>query len=434
MPPKICVTAYFSAATMNPMAATTPATAVPTSPAPKPRRRWRQFSLRTLMVGMVVFSLLFAALGIRAERARRQAAAVATIRKFDHIVQYQESSVPLWLTSWLGRDFFDDVKEVWCREGVQPQSPKDINQFAEAISDLSNVESFRGEAPWIDRRTTAWLGRQSTLRFLNLEKSNLGDSDVEPLQRLHQLEQLLITEGTIGDEAAKHLANFPNLKNLCLRRTQIGDDGMALIAAGSPSLRMLQLGETQVGDRGAAEIAKIQTLRDVKLDGTNVTDAGLVHLGRLQNLNWLQLSDTAITDRGVLYLASLSKLETLEISGTDVTGTPFEQFALDSQVENLVMNDCPVSDAGIRAVARLSNLKNLHLNNLRTPLASLDQIVWPTSLEEVHFSGSALSDEGLARLAKCPNLKTVYVHRTQVTAEGIKQFKVSRPTAKVYGP
>jgi len=47
----------------------------------RPRRSWRQFSLRTLLLLMLVLSVCFALFAFRLQRARRQAAAVATIRK-----------------------------------------------------------------------------------------------------------------------------------------------------------------------------------------------------------------------------------------------------------------------------------------------------------------------------------------------------------------
>jgi hypothetical protein len=57
-------------------------------PANKPRRSWRQFSLRTLLLAMLVLSVCFALFAWRLQRARRQAAAVATIRKLGGTADY----------------------------------------------------------------------------------------------------------------------------------------------------------------------------------------------------------------------------------------------------------------------------------------------------------------------------------------------------------
>jgi hypothetical protein len=105
------------------------------STAPKPRRRWWQFSLRTLMVAMLVLGVLFGLFAIRLERARRQAAAVATIRSVGGEVFYDyekrliardhavPSKVPKRLLDWVGPDFFHEVVEVALDSEAQPKSP-----------------------------------------------------------------------------------------------------------------------------------------------------------------------------------------------------------------------------------------------------------------------------------------------------------------------
>src|SRR5262245_8618466 len=96
----------------------------PTGPSTRDSGRWRQFSLRTLLLAMLVLSLCLALFAWRLQRARRQAAAVATIRKLGGAVSYDyqridptksnydlqaESPIPEWLLKPLGEDFFHEV-------------------------------------------------------------------------------------------------------------------------------------------------------------------------------------------------------------------------------------------------------------------------------------------------------------------------------------
>ncbi len=95
-----------------------------------PRRRF-QFSLRTLLVGVTLFAVFFGWFGSKLESARRQRAAVekimaaggAVIYDYEYDANENEnhiraadyhdpSSVPAWLESALGRDFFATVVEV----------------------------------------------------------------------------------------------------------------------------------------------------------------------------------------------------------------------------------------------------------------------------------------------------------------------------------
>ena len=68
-----------------------------TEPTPKRRRRWYQFSLRSLMLFMVVCAVGSAWVGSKLEATRREQVAVAEIEKFGGSVQYHEMKGPDWL-------------------------------------------------------------------------------------------------------------------------------------------------------------------------------------------------------------------------------------------------------------------------------------------------------------------------------------------------
>src|SRR5579863_4668922 len=55
---------------------------------PKARRRWFQFSLRTLLIGVTLAGCGFGWLGVKVREARRQAAIVASITKRGAAVLY----------------------------------------------------------------------------------------------------------------------------------------------------------------------------------------------------------------------------------------------------------------------------------------------------------------------------------------------------------
>ena len=88
----------------------------------KPRRRWFQFSLRTVLIGVTVAACGMGWLGVRVKDARKQAAAVTAVEKLGGFVCYdfQADSMgdgvsalgtpgPAWLRAILGDDFFRSV-------------------------------------------------------------------------------------------------------------------------------------------------------------------------------------------------------------------------------------------------------------------------------------------------------------------------------------
>src|SRR5262245_49533511 len=117
------------------------------------RRRWCQFRLRTLIVCVVLVSMVLGALGTRLQRARRQAEAVAAIRRhgghitYDYsfpddnprfsIVRIQaKSNVPRWLLEAMGEDFFHGVVGVTAR--INERISADEQKVIRAIDTLKD--------------------------------------------------------------------------------------------------------------------------------------------------------------------------------------------------------------------------------------------------------------------------------------------------------
>jgi hypothetical protein len=77
---------------------------------PTPRRRWFQFSLRTLMVFVVVTSVPLGWLGIKVKEARKQRESVRAIEKLGGTVdRYGFASVGM--VAWLGKLAGEDLAE-----------------------------------------------------------------------------------------------------------------------------------------------------------------------------------------------------------------------------------------------------------------------------------------------------------------------------------
>ena len=89
-------------------------------------RRWFQFSLRTLLVFVLLASIGMSWLGGKMERARRQKEAVEAIQNLDEpwIIEvcFEESPplpvVPEWASAVFGDHFFVDAVEVHLVGGV----------------------------------------------------------------------------------------------------------------------------------------------------------------------------------------------------------------------------------------------------------------------------------------------------------------------------
>jgi len=89
---------------------------------PIPKRRWCRFSLRTLLIVVVLLSVGLAWSALKMREAERQRKAVEAIRRTGGLVVYdyqwdtfggplavEEPPAPVWLTRLLGEDLFANV-------------------------------------------------------------------------------------------------------------------------------------------------------------------------------------------------------------------------------------------------------------------------------------------------------------------------------------
>jgi hypothetical protein len=252
----------------------------------KPRRRWFQYSLRSLLLVMFLASLGMSWVAVRMKRAREEREAVEEIKRFGGYVRYdyeekysfesQHSKTPLpvpgppgpaWLRNLLGEDFFATVAYVG---------------FSTASNNAS-LEHLKG---------------LTQLKKLDLQCSQITDAGLEHLTGLSRLETLDLYDTRITDTGLERLKGMANLQTLSLGRTKVTDTGLERLKE-MGQLTELDLYETRVTDAGLEHLKGLTQLQTLGLDKTRVTDAGLERLKGLTQLRWLRLSVPNVTPKGV---------------------------------------------------------------------------------------------------------------------------------------
>lgn len=199
----------------------------------KPRLRWYQYSLRTLLVSVAIFACLCSWFAIKMQRAQRQQEAVKAIRKAGGIVHYQlntfdkdgnerlgeEPSGPILLQPLLGGDFFTTVFSV--------SFATDVSKFTDA--ELKLVR----ELP--------------DLKHLLLDGTRITDRGLEHIQVLKKLEVLYLHGTCVTDFGLKYIHDLPRLRFLTLDNTNITGSGFRYFKE-LPQLKELSLDNTQVSD------------------------------------------------------------------------------------------------------------------------------------------------------------------------------------------
>ena len=93
----------------------------------------------------------------------------------------------------------------------------------------------------------AVIGRMTTLRSLDLYRSNLTDANLRQLHKLTHLEGMNLTETAVTDDAIDEIIKFESLKSLCLGGVAITPAAVARLKEEHFRMRgrRLSLGYTQ---------------------------------------------------------------------------------------------------------------------------------------------------------------------------------------------
>lgn len=233
-----------------------------------PPKRWAaRLSLRTLLLGMVVFGLV---LGWIVERARRQRESVHFVQRTGGVVGYSHEGLfadapngvsgpklsqpaPAWMVERFGVDYFDSVVTV---------------KIAADTLDLQKLKNF------------------SSLRQLDLNGSR-AVSELAPLRGLRKLEWLVLSGTEVADLSP--LEDLVQLKVLYLQGTKVVDiEPLRRLT----KLRSLDLGATAIKDFSALE--SLRELRVLSLSESSIED--LAVLEGMNELRWLDLRGTQVSD------------------------------------------------------------------------------------------------------------------------------------------
>jgi len=175
-----------------------------TTQPPKPKRRWYQFSLKTLLVVMFVSCIVFAWIGWRMQRARENRARVAAFQK----------------------------------------------EFQNALTEIRKLGGRADRITYDMRQTQTWLEKQFddpgdadphvvlSVYHVDLSESRVTDAGLEYLKWLTELSQLELQGTSITDAGLEHLNGLTSLHSLDLSGTKVTDEGVKKLQQALPRCRI----------------------------------------------------------------------------------------------------------------------------------------------------------------------------------------------------
>ena len=138
------------------------------------------------------------------------------------------------------------------------------------------------------------------------------------LERLPDLENVIVELGRLTDASIPSLVSVPGLRHLRLRHSPITDEGLRRLAEGS-QLRILNLPHASVTSEGLSALEGLTTLRFLRIGSPTLSGDAARVIERLTHLRQLHLIGVPITDEGLRRIAALPRLESLYLDDTAVT-------------------------------------------------------------------------------------------------------------------
>jgi hypothetical protein len=338
---------------------------------PKPKRRWYQFSLRTLLIVVLVAGAGLGLLGRKlqkqwqAEKERREAA-----ERNERTVE--DLKLAGFDADW-GSDLFHPIFFV---SGTSRVTDNDL----ECLKGLNIRRLYLATLPITDAGLEHLKGL-TKLEFLDLEGTQVTDAGLVHLKEVAELEYLGLVDTLVTEVGVEELERASPQLSIHVSPDQLA--AAAELLKSYPGEEQAIAAIRWLGGQFDWMSTKYPPGTSLYVPGDRLTDAHLVHLEGLIGLRCVRIDSTYVTDAGLVHLKGLTKLESLDLEGTQV------------------------ADAGLAYVGGLSKVRYLYL------------------------SDTQVNDRGLERLAVMGNLRWLTVRRTQVTEEGVQKLQQALPNCHV---
>jgi hypothetical protein len=246
---------------------------------------------------------------------------------------------------------------------------------------------------------TLTLARLPGLREIRLANTAITVATVRVLAARSDLEEVDLAGAPVDNASAAALLAAPEMRIVRLDDTPIDDTALASSTGAGPQLAELYLSRTSIGDRGLAFLDGAPHLTALGLGHTAIGDAGLARVARLADLRTLVLSAAGVRADALTALGALHALERLYLDETAADDDVLEALApAHDTLRVLHLAGSAVSDNGIAALRALRELRELTVGDTRMHTAIADLSGWPR-LRTLALVGLPFTDAELPTLA-----------------------------------
>jgi Leucine-rich repeat (LRR) protein len=445
---------------------------------PKPKRRFLRFSLRTLLVLVVLSGLVMGWLGIVVERRYQQKRILEQLKEWEPAAEYRRGYVvSLWLQDGLESPIDEDLA---CLKGLTRLEFLDLSftNVTDAgllhLRDLERLHRLHLHGTQIGDAGLEHLKTMNTLSYLDLGGTNVTDNALHEFrttlphcsinpprpQPQHRYKHLYgvrsdetgrILERIAGDDADIWFTEPPDLPEtddlppmptpeqwMCAESTVKAicfspqkPDVLSDLGCFRELKALMLMGDV-VTDDSVANLPVMERLEALTiLSSPKFTGEGIKHLGKQPNLTGLTLCWIGVPDGPCLtYLADLNRLESLRLINTPIDDDSLERVG---KLENLVRLE--LGDLGglgyvrcntLKPLSGLVNLVELELWGFQVDPTEYRHISGLSRLDKLRLEGGPLDDSVMRELGRLEGLTFLWLNGGGVTDAGLLYLKPLR--------
>jgi serine/threonine protein kinase len=138
-----------------------------------------------------------------------------------------------------------------------------------------------------------------SIAVLDLARCSVQDEDLVRIAGLADCTTLILSETEVTDRGIAHLKDLPKLQQVYLGGSEIGDDGLKLLAERFPDMAILHIGESRITDQGFEALRGFRRLEQLGTFRLPLTDLAVETLSRLTHLKLASVVDTTLTRDGI---------------------------------------------------------------------------------------------------------------------------------------
>ncbi|MGV3608994.1 MAG: hypothetical protein ACO1RA_21495 [Planctomycetaceae bacterium] len=396
----------------------------------KPRRRWFQFSLRSLLIVMLLLSVGF---GLYLPARRRS------------LEQWRAVNV-LSENSSNGLRFIVDREkpDTW-----QKRLGIDLPDFTET--------QVRSGSELGDEMMLNHLLKLPQLESILISRSEFDDSDLRALSNLPKLKSFGVGSDSVTGEGMTHFVGQEKLQHLYLRGSNLSDRGLEVVARLQGLSSLEWYGKNRTSDGGLSHLRGNLRLTKLLLKGEGISDVGLEHLSTCENLEELSIEtlDDRVTGKGIRALTRLKHLKRLQLRSSFSSDSmaalsslvTLEELRLRGPVQHkediaalapltslkiITITDTELTSGGLRGLANLKLLEELNISLTRLRDEDVDLLISLANLSRLNVEHSSVTDAGLMKLVGLKRLSRVELHGSKITLDGARRFKQLAPNVSVF--